>query len=155
MGLRGTVLRGRRATAVHHLGRLYSLSQRWDTTALVRDGSTGAEIERIPSIFQPVTGASTGYFGDGLRIEARDLATGGVRWTFAPQTRLRTQPLLANGVLYVGTESDELYGIDAATGALRSKRPLGSTPGASPYALLNAGEGVLLVPAGSRLVAFG
>jgi hypothetical protein len=31
-------------------------------------------------------------------------------------------------VLYVGTESQELYGIDAATGALISRKPLGPCP---------------------------
>ena len=57
-------------------------------------------------------------------------------------------------VLYVGTESQELYGIDAATGALISRKPLGALPG-SPFGLLNAGEGTLLVPTDNRLVAFG
>ncbi len=145
---------GSGATPVHHLGRLYSLSDSWQGGVLARDARTGAEVGRFPSVYQAVTRSSTGYFGDGLKIEAYDLPTRRLLWRFSSQTRLLSQPLLVNGVVYVAAESNEVWGIDASTGALISKRPLGGLP-STRFDTMNAGEGMLLVPAGNRLVAFG
>lgn len=72
---------------------------------------------------------------------------------------LDSAPLVARGTAYVGSGSGRVYGLDLRTGRVRWRGDAGA-PVRAPVeagfvAGLAAAEGLLLVPAYRRLVAFG
>ncbi len=50
--------------------------------------------------------------------------TFGQLWSATVEGQVYAQPLLANGILLVATQSNKVYGLDPATGALRWPAPL-------------------------------
>lgn len=102
-----------------------------------------------------------GFFVQGGKITAQQASTLDPVWTAGDEAEpLITAPIVVNGVVYAGTEAGKLYGFDAATGSLRIVVHLGApilpdafTEYNHPTTGLGAGEGLLVVPASSRLVA--
>jgi PQQ-like domain len=78
-------------------------------------------------------------------------ANGRVAWRFRGDGYLDSSPLIAGRWAFVGSGSGRVYALDVRTGRVRSR----ADAGASVLRFLAAGEGLLLVPARGRLVAFG
>jgi hypothetical protein len=71
-----------------------------------------------------------------------------------------TPPTIVNGIAYVLTSTGLLNGYNDTSGALAISVPLGETPASSPYFNsslpdLAAGDGIIVAPVGSHLVAVG
>jgi outer membrane protein assembly factor BamB len=85
-------------------------------------------------------------------------ADGRRMWRFRGDGYLDSAPLIAGGTAYVGSGSGRVYALDLRTGRVRSRAGAGASVLAmDPDRLaagLAAGEGLLLVPARGRLVAF-
>src|SRR5690606_10317668 len=58
--------------------------------------------------------------GDG-HLDALDLATGKMRWSFKTGDSLRAAPLVADGVIYQPSGDDHVYALTASDGTLRWK----------------------------------
>jgi outer membrane protein assembly factor BamB len=71
-------------------------------------------------------------------------------WSFANGDLYGQQPIIINGQPIVGTNSGMLYMLDGATGTLLWSANLGAKVNN-----LNAGDGVLAVSAGTKLIVFG
>jgi eukaryotic-like serine/threonine-protein kinase len=56
----------------------------------------------------------------------------GVKWKFHTDGRIFSSPAVANGVVYVGSEDNNLYAVDQVTGALKWKFTTGSRVNSSP-----------------------
>jgi len=101
---------------------------------------------------------SLGFYLVGSTIQAEDLVTQRIVWTFVGDGALVTAPLSVNGVLFVGSSTGTLYGLNESNGAILWSDSAGtSLSGISyewPLSDMNAGDNSLLVPAGTRLVAF-
>lgn len=114
-------------------------------------------------------GFSQGYFNNPLppafdngvgyfvtpsgSLTANNLGFTATAWTFTPVNEtITTAPLVVNGVVYVGTNTGSLYGIDAVSG----QQVWTDTVGAiiQPRAAITAGDSLLLVPAASTLTAY-
>jgi outer membrane protein assembly factor BamB len=103
-----------------------------------------------------------GYFLAQGALTARPLsALQEVTWTFTGDGTLVSAPIVVNGYVYVAGSSGMLYALDAATGAQAWSDDVGSPVSPpdelaafSPLTGLGAGDGALLVPAGSTLVAY-
>ena len=74
------------------------------------------------------------------------------RWTFAGQN-LTTAPVISNGVIYASNISGTVYGVSAATGTQVWSGTAGD--GDANGTGMAVGGGLLLVPAGSTVTAFG
>ena len=143
-------------------GRLYTqdfaLSD--NSPRAILDAGTGAQVGTYASHVPPAFAGSLAYFVVGGALEAHNLPDLSLAWTFTGDGQLVTAPVVANGVVYVGSSSGNLYGVDAAVGsqvwtasasaALSSPDPVF----APELTGLAVGEGWLLVPAGTRLVAY-
>ena len=112
----------------------------------------------------PAFSGQTGFFVVGGVLHAADAATPDVAlWTFTGDgSRLTSAPIVVNGFVYVGAESGKVYAVDPATGEAVWSGDTGreiTGPDeqnvSSPLTGLSAGQGVLLVPASGRLVAYG
>lgn len=106
----------------------------------------------------------TSTAGTPPALSAQSLTDGSTRWTFAGDGQLSTAPIILStpsGEFVVeGSGSGTLYALDASTGAQVWSASLGAAiPGpdeqnAVQLTGLGAGQGLLVVPAGTTLSAF-
>lgn len=126
----------------------------------ILDAGTGAQVNTYPSPATPAFAGSVAYYVVGGVLEAHNLPDLNLDWTFAGDGQLVTAPVVANGVVYVGSSNGNLYGVDAATGTQVWTASAGAALSAPDpvFALeltgLAVGEGWLLAPAGTQLVAY-
>ena len=76
------------------------------------------------------------------------------RWTFANH-KLDTAPVVSNGVVYALSTSGNVFGVSTASGAKVWKGTVGQATNGPILSGLAVGGGLLIVPAGSTLTAFG
>jgi outer membrane protein assembly factor BamB len=124
----------------------------------VFDAETGTLLSSYAAGLPPALGATTGYFVQSGALDAIDLASKTILWTFA-DTSIVTSPILVNGYVFAANGAGKLYGIDAATGAIVWQTTLAAPVSTGNWMQLNqsgmsAGEGLLLVPNGNTLQAW-
>lgn len=109
----------------------------------------------------PAFGATTGFFLNNGTLQAIDLTSRNLLWSFTGDGQLVSAPIVINQVVIVGSVSGKVYALDIATGAqLWSKSTGASIAGpdeqnvSQPLTGLGAGEGYLVVPAGNVLTAW-
>ncbi len=146
-------------TAVFHNGRLYVRDASLGNFAL--DSGTGIEVDQFQSVTAPAFHGSTGFFLNVATIEARDISTGTLKWSFTGDGNIRSAPIVVNGTVYVGSVSGKLYALDETTGANvwtgnvgASVNPPDEHNSSFPLAGLGAGEGLIVVPASNLVVAY-
>ncbi len=108
-------------TAAIDNGTLYVASV--DQKFYAIDVATGSTKWTVSTGGSMASGATAGdgavYFGANY-MYALDAATGLVKWKFFLNSGTYTgNPLLTNGVVYVGSDFDSLYALDAATGNVK------------------------------------
>ena len=105
--------------------------------------------------------ASTGYFLQSGTLRGVTLSNNTVIWSFAGDGTLVTSPIAVNQYVLVGSSSGNLYALDGATGSQVWQVTLGAglPPGAGwgaglPLSGLAAGDGLLVVPNGTKVTAY-
>ena len=94
-------------------------------TAYALDLLTGAELweystERFPARgFAPVIDSGMYYFAPDDHVFALDITTGEPVWTLGLDEMARTAPVVADGMVYVASESGVFYALDQQTGEVR------------------------------------
>ena len=155
-------------TTVYANGRVYT---RDFFGNLVLDAATGNLIgswapQGSPTPLVPAVDSTTIYSLRQSTLTAQAVADGSVSWTFTGDGQLDTAPLVLStpsGEFVVeGSASGQLYALNASTGAVAWQADVGSPISASseggaaqPVSGLGAGQGLLVVPAGSTLSAYG
>ena len=151
--------------------RLYLRNDFAAADGFVLDAGTGALVRPFRADYAPAfTRNGLGLFPDeeppdtdfqaGHTLVARSLVTGRRRWTFRGDGYLDSAPLVVNRTAYVGSGSGRIYGLSLRSGRPRWRVDLGDPVPApqEPGQILSglaAGNGMLLVPALGRLVAYG
>jgi len=149
---------GAAATPVIFGGRLYVGDTL--TPKLMYDAATGAPLGSFPPGPPPAFSGSTGFFLTGSILKARDAYSGAVRWSFTGDGTLSSAPIVVNGYVYIGSSSGKVYALDGSTGANVWTGNVGSPIQTAeslvtrPHTGLGAGDGVVVVPASTLLVAY-
>lgn len=109
----------------------------------------------------PAFSGSLGYFSDTANgLKARNPATLATVWTFNGDSPINTAPIVVNGFVYVASYNGTLYALNSQTGTSVWSTSLGANflqPDENNAELLTgfaAANGMLVVPAGNRLIAF-
>ena len=125
------------------------------------DLGTGTEVASFVADPAPAFNGSTGYFLNWVTLEARDLSSGILKWSFVGDGTLTSAPIVVNGIVYVGSSSGKLYALNEATGANVWIGTVGAAINrpdeqnvSQPLTGLGAGEGLIVVPATHLLVAY-
>ena len=125
------------------------------------DAVTGALGPSFTAAYAPAFDGPTGYFVTDGVLQARDIPTREVLWSFRGDSSLATPPLIANGHVYVGDELGTLWALDARTGAPVWSDDVGDALQGfaesnydRPVPGLGAGQGMVVVPAGKVVVAY-
>lgn len=145
-------------------GRLYVR----DFSDRIFDSQTGTIIGNFNAKNTPAFSGNRGFFLNGPHffgsygtLEARDVNTNSVVWSFSGDGFLQSAVLVVNNYVYVGSAQGRLYAVDAATG----QQVWMTTAGASipyvdeqnvsqPLTGFAAAEGLLVVPTSTTLVAY-
>ena len=145
-------------TPVFYNGRVY-IRDGSDTLAL--HAGAGIPMAQMTSLPAPAFNGSTGFFLNVSTLEARDITTGALKWSFTGDGNLSSPPIIVNGIVYIGSTSGKLYGLDETTGTNVWTGTVGAQVNrpdehnlSEPLTGLGAGEGLIVVPASSLLVAF-
>jgi outer membrane protein assembly factor BamB len=129
---------------------------------LVLDRNTGHVIGVHRATYIPAFAGKWRYSVDPGALKARRMGDAQDSWTFDGDGALSTAPIVVNGVVFVGSAGGRLYALNRRSGAVVWITDVGASISApdeqnvsSPLTGLAAGEGIIVVPAGRRLVAYG
>ena len=146
-------------TPVYYNGRVYIRNSSLESLAL--HSGVGTAVAEYPVGPAPAFHGSTGFFLNGTTLQARDVNSGTVKWSFTGDGTLSSPPIVVNGIVYIGSTSGKLYGLDETTGTNVWTGTVGAQVNrpdehnlSEPLTGLGAGEGLIVVPASSLLVAF-
>jgi outer membrane protein assembly factor BamB len=146
-------------------GRLYVRDYNPD---YIFDSQTGGVAGSFLSKSVPAFSGNRGFFLNGPKgfgsygvLEGRDANTNMLNWSFSGDGSLQSAVLVVNDYVYVGSNSGKLYAVEAATGS----QVWSTTAGTSipyvdeqnvsqPLTGFAAGEGILVVPTTTKLVAY-
>jgi outer membrane protein assembly factor BamB len=110
----------------------------------------------------PAVGNGKAYMVSGGTLTAVNESGAGTNaWTFAGDSKLNTAPLLIGDLLFEGSSTGNLYAINPNDGSTVWTGNVGTSIDrpdeqnvSQPLTGLAAGQGTLIVPAGSKLVAY-
>lgn len=146
------------STAVLHGGDVYARGAH-DTPVILSE-SAGASLGTFASQTAPAFDSSNMYTIDNGDLVAVDPSGSPDRWTFGDGT-LVTAPVVAGGAVFVGSSTGTVYAVSATTGQQIWAGVAGSVivgpdeQNADVLVGLAVGDGLLVVPAGNALAAFG
>jgi outer membrane protein assembly factor BamB len=113
-----------------------------------------------PATYQDAQGNSTFFVMLDGQLQALSLDSGAVLWTFSAK-ELLTAPIVVNGMVIEGSKGGRLYFLDAMTGDRLWSTRIGAQLHApneydvrGPLTGLGAGENILVIPAGGKIVAY-
>jgi outer membrane protein assembly factor BamB len=151
---------GGESTPVLHAGGLYARdSYCTQTNGIVLDVNNGHRIGLFNSDSPPgFIGNLTLLPQNGTLVAVN--STGQPVWSFVGDGALQSAPLVVNQTIYIGSRFGMLYGLNANGQLIWSTQVGGSIPTPEQPTVtlvtgLGAGEGLLIVPTTSTLVAYG
>ena len=146
-------------TPVFYNSRVYIRDSSLGSLAL--DAGTGTPVAEIQSLPAPAFHGSTGFFLNVSTLEARDVISGTLKWSFTGDGTLSSAPIVVNGTVYIGSTSGKLYALDESTGTNVWTGTVGASVNrpdeistSVPLTGLGAGEGLIVVPASNLVVAY-
>jgi outer membrane protein assembly factor BamB len=130
------------------------------TNGLILSARTGHDRGGFDSDLPPAFAGTLGVYFQSGTLRGINVTDQSVLWSFAGSGDLSSAPLIVNQTIYVGGSSGELYALDLAG------HPVWQTNVGSPIPTpdeqnaflttgLGAGDGLLVVPAGAVLAAYG
>lgn len=143
-------------------GRLYVR----DFSNVILDSGTGAQVGSFVSTTMPAFSGNMSFIVVSRSssvgpLEARNLDSNTVAWSFAGDGSLQSAPLVVNEHVYIGSNTGKLYALEKATGQQVWSTSVGAPIPHSDMSTVSqqltgfaAGEGLLVVPTRTTLVAY-
>jgi len=122
------------------------------------NASTGKTVGTFSGV--PAFSGTNGYFAIGSSIFCENVKTLTPVFTAPVPSTVATSPVIAGQTLYVGASNSEVYGLSTTTGKVTWHGALPGVPGggaqySSPTSDIAVGNGLLVVPTGTQVTAFG
>jgi outer membrane protein assembly factor BamB len=121
------------------------------------NAETGALIGTYNADTPSAFTATTGYYLQGGTLRGISVAGNVVEWSFAGDGQLSGAPIAVNQYVFIGSASGNLYALDGATGHQAWQATLPAPLDwqfVLPVSGLAAGDGLLVVPAGTKVSAY-
>jgi outer membrane protein assembly factor BamB len=127
----------------------------------VIDASNGSLVTSFNAGTIPAVTPTQEFFLYNSTLTAKDQKTGNQQWSFTGDGQLSSAPIVIDNSVIVGSGSGMLYAVNAATGTVNWQVQTGGAIYApdeqnvsQPLTGLAAGDGVLVVPSGTTLIAY-
>ncbi|HKF97434.1 MAG TPA: PQQ-binding-like beta-propeller repeat protein [Steroidobacteraceae bacterium] len=124
----------------------------------VFQAETGANAGAFVADTPPAITTDTGYFLQSGTLRGVSLSNNTIKWSFAGDAQLAGAPIAVNQYVFIGSLSGNLYALDGSSGKQAWHVALGAPVGTGSVALqlagLAAGDGLLIVPAGTKVTAY-
>ncbi|HUA88173.1 MAG TPA: PQQ-binding-like beta-propeller repeat protein, partial [Steroidobacteraceae bacterium] len=137
---------------------LYSPNNSSGYDGLTYNAETGASISTYTADSPPAFTSTTGYFLQSGTLRGITVSNNTVLWSFAGDGTLVGSPIAVNQYVVIGSSSGNLYALNGATGQsvwqVTLPAPVVASVYAAPFAGLAAGDGMLVVPSGTKLTAY-
>jgi outer membrane protein assembly factor BamB len=126
------------------------------------NAATGALVGSFDADFAPAFTNNTAFYVQSGSLTAVNVVSGATIWTALPSGTgsYSTPPIVVNGIVYVGTSSGTLLGYRSKSGGVVVSMNMGYAISApetgsvgSPESGLGAGQGIIVVPASTHLIA--
>ena len=148
-------------TAVAYKGLVYVRDAFfYSTNGLTLNATTGALVGGFNSQYAPAFSGTIALYTEPSTVTAVDLMTGGTLWTanVTGSEAFSCSPIVVNGIVFTGTSTGMLRVYNLSTGQQRSAVNLGQPISCSEYfavpqAGMGAGQGLVVVPAGTEVFA--
>jgi outer membrane protein assembly factor BamB len=145
---------GSGGTPVVANGLVYSPLGSSTGNGAIVEASNGTLVGSYLSSGSPAFTTTTGYFLQSGTLNALS-SNNAVLWSFTGDGALTTSPIVVNQAVIIGSTSGNVYALNAATGQqLWTINAGGALPSAGGNSGLAAGDGLLIVPAGNKVVAY-
>jgi outer membrane protein assembly factor BamB len=148
-------------TPVVHAGQVY-VRGCFNTSpnGIVIAADTGTKTGEFDSDRPPAFVGDLGIYLQQGTLRGIDLTTGQVLWSFAGDGSLSSPPLVVNQTIYIGSYSGTLFALNMSGQQIWSTQVGAPIPYPDEWNAwlttgLGAGDGLLVVPAGSILAAYG
>jgi len=148
------------STTVLHGASVYARGSVGLDTPIALTKSAGSSVGSFASTTAPAFGGQNMYTLYGGKLVAVDPSGSPDRWSFGSGT-LVTAPVVGGSVVFVGSSSGTVYGVAAQSGKQVWSASAGPTilgpdeQNADVLVGMAIGDGMLVVPAGNELTAFG
>jgi outer membrane protein assembly factor BamB len=148
------------ATPVAANGLVYAPNSSAGSSGTVFDAETGAAKGSYSASVIPAFSSSAGFFLSNGTLQGLALPNNQVVWSFAGDGQLATAPIVVNSYVFIGSQSGNLYALDSSSGQQVWNQNLGAAiPATQEYGVvqytgLAAGDGLLVVPNGTKVTAF-
>jgi outer membrane protein assembly factor BamB len=148
------------ATPVAANGLVYAPNSSAGSSGTVFDAETGATKGSYSASVIPAFSSSAGFFLSNGTLQGLALPNNQVLWSFAGDGQLATAPIVVNSYVFIGSQSGNLYALDSSSGQQVWNQNLGAAiPATQEYGVvqytgLAAGDGLLVVPNGTKVTAF-
>ena len=148
-------------TAAYANGLLYVRDFTSNPSGIIFDAVSGAATGNFTATPIPAFTTQAGFFLSSGTLTGVNLSTSGILWSFVGDGLLVSAPIIVNSTVVIGSSTGNVYAIDAASGSQIWTGNAGSAIAApdeqnvsQPLTGLGAGDGYLIVPAGSVLTAW-
>jgi outer membrane protein assembly factor BamB len=139
-------------------GLVYSPDQLSGYGGDVFDAGTGSSVSTYSASVPAAFTSDTGYYLQNGSLQAVSLNGGSTAWSFVGDGQLVGAPIAVNQYVFVGSASGNLYALDGTTGSQVWQVTMASgglvTSSSTQLSGLAAGDGLLVVPSGTAVVAY-
>jgi eukaryotic-like serine/threonine-protein kinase len=146
------------ATTVLNGSHLYLRGGNQGPGALIVSPATGASSGTFGGTGLPAFDATNMYVVSGGALHAVDKSGSPAHWSFAGDGTIDTTPVTTNGIVFTGSSSSRLYGINSSTGAqvwtAFAPGAVSTYDGFGMHTGLAAADGFLAVPAAGFLTVY-
>ena len=125
---------------------------------LVVNANTGKTVGTFSGT--PAFSGKDGYFANGTSVFCENVTTRTPVFTAFVPSSIVTSPVITGQSLFVGAANSEVYALSTTTGKITWHGALPGVPGggaqwSSPVSDIAVGQGLLVVPTGTQVTAFG
>ena len=133
--------------------RLLDFDSNYGGTLHVTDGSYGGSFD---STYSPAFWQNTVFYTKSNSLVGVDISDSRPIWIDFPSSgdTYSCNPVAVNGVVYMGTTHGHVYGYSTDTGSQLFTGDLGDEISCSDLVGIAAGDGLLVVPAGTKVFAY-
>jgi len=148
------------ATPVVANGVDYAPNNSAGSSGVVFDAETGVLKNSYSASVIPAFTSTTGFFLNGTTLQGLALSNNQILWSFAGDGQLSSAPIVVNNYVFIGSGGGNLYALDGTTGqqvwtqSLGAAVPPSNEYGTAMYTGLAAGDGLLVVPNGTKVTAY-